>query len=278
LRDPDSNPVDRALDILLALRELARGPSARHQHDAPKTDALRPYKHVILDALRKVSLDQIVQLLNERGFEISKAQLARAVQLFKKETRAERAGAQSPTTASPGPSTQPVDRKLEQAAVHLVALAQGSTQRYPRPAPKQDQLRERREQLLQDRKQGKSIPQIVQELRKQGIKISNAQALRIINLFQTEERAARSTYNLQAAEPSAVREDPTKAAPQSESKPSSEPPSKPKQSVSAKAREEDLEKSIKQARRSAAKAQKTKLPSGQAERTKQGPSRQAPDR
>jgi hypothetical protein len=59
--------------------------------------------------------------------------------------------------------------------------------RYPRPAPKQDQLRERREQLLQDRKQGKSIPQIVQELRKQGINISHAQALRIIAVFQKEE-------------------------------------------------------------------------------------------
>ncbi|MBV8102056.1 MAG: hypothetical protein JOZ31_23160 [Verrucomicrobia bacterium] len=45
---------------------------------------------------------------------------------------------------------------------------------------------------MQDRKQRKSIPQIVQELRKQGIKISNAQALRIINPFQSEERAARA--------------------------------------------------------------------------------------
>jgi hypothetical protein len=273
LRDSDSNPVDRALDIVRALLEVARGPNARHQHDAPKIEAVRPYKHVILQALQKTNLQEIAQLLSERGVEISKPQLARAVQLFKKEARAERAGARSATTQ---PS---IDPKLDQAAAELLALAEGPSRRYSRPAPKQDQLRQKREQLLEDRRQGKTIPQIVQELRKQGINISDAQALRIITLFQKEERAAQSTYSLpETLEALAVREEPVKDTPQPKHEVTSKAPSKPTASASAKAREEDLQKTVKQARRSASKAQKSNVPSGKTERTKEGPSRPSPDR
>jgi hypothetical protein len=272
LRDPDSNPVDRALDILLALREVSRGPNTRHQHDARKTDGLRPFKHEILDALRKASIEQIAQLLTKEGFKISTPQLARAIQLFKKETRAERAGAQSPTT-------EPADPKLKQVAAQLVAFAQGPSRRYPRPAPKQDQLRERREQLLEDRKRGKTIPQIAQDLRKQGINISDAHAQRIIASFQKGEPGGRSTYNLpKTLEPLTVREEPLKDTAQVKPERTSKEPPNPKASASAKAREDDLQNTIKQARRSAAKGQKTKLPPGNLERGKHGPSRPSPER
>jgi len=131
---------------------------------------------------------------------------------------------------------------------------------------------------LHDRKDGKSIPQIVEELRSQGINISHAQTLRIITLFQKEERAAQSHYDLaQTPEPLAVREDPPERTPHPQLKPSTKPPSKPKVSASNKTREEDLEKTIKQARRSAGKAHQSKLPSGKTERTKEGPGRLSPD-
>ena len=258
---------------MAALFEVIRGPNTRHQHDSPKIDAIRPYKDAIFQALRKASLEQITQLLNKNGVEISKPQLARAVQLFKKETRAERAGLPSPT------APPPTDPKLKQAAAQLLAAAQGPNRRHPHPAPKQEQLRERREQLLRDREKGKTIPEIVQDLRRQGINISNAQALRIITLFQNEERAAQSTYSLpQTLEALAVREEPVKDTPQPKHEVTSKAPSKPTASASAKAREEDLAKTIKQARRSAGKAQKSDLPSGKTGRTKEGPSRPSPDR
>lgn len=274
MRDPDSNPLDRAIDLVAALFEVGRGPNTRHQHDSPKIDGLRPLKHAIFQALRKASLEQITHLLTEHGVEISKPQLARAVQLFKKETRAERAGLPTPT------APPPTDPKLKQAAAELLVLAQGPSRRHPHPAPKQEQLRRRREQLLEDRRKGKSVPQIVQELKRQGINISNAQALRIITLFQKEERAALSTYNLPETQESlAVREEPLKDTPQLKPEPPSKAtPPKSKANVSAKAREEGLQNTIKQARRSAAKGQKTKLPPGNLERGKQGPSRPAPDR
>jgi arginine repressor len=259
--------------MVAAMFEFARGPNLRHQHEAPKTEAVRPYKDAILQALRKTTLEEIARLLTKGGVEISKPQLARAVQLFKKESRAERAGTRSPTTQSSR------DPKLHQLAAELLAHAQGPSRRYPHPAPKQDQLRQRREQLLEDRKQGKTIPEIVQELRRQGINISHAQALRIITLFQKEELAGRSTYNPpKALEPLAVREEPLKDAPQVKPEPTSKAPAKPKASASAKAREDDLQNTIKQARRSAPKGQKSKLPPGNLERGKQGPSRSAPDR
>ena len=270
--DPNRNPLDRALDVLFALREVQRGPSARHQFEARKIDDLRPYKHEILQALRKTTLEQLAHLLTKCGHEISKPQLARAVQRFKKEIRAERSATPSPTASTPRTKTGPADPKLAELAAQLVALAQGPDTRYPRPAPKQEQLRERREQLLEDRRQGKTIPQIVEKLRKQGINISEAQALRVITLLQKEERAGRSAYNLQQNRESlSVREDAPKG-----------PPHRPLESAKptnpAKAREDDLEKSIKQARRSAGKAQKSKLPPSNTERTKEGPSRPAPGR
>jgi arginine repressor len=259
--------------MVAAMFEFARGPNLRHQHEAPKTEAVRPYKDAILQALRKTTLEEIARLLTKGGVEISKPQLARAVQLFKKESRAERAGTRSPTTQS---SRDPI---LHQLAAELLAHAQGPSRRYPHPAPKQDQLRQRREQLLEDRKQGKTIPEIVQELRRQGINISHAQALRIITLFQKEERAAQSTYSLpKTLEALAVREEPVKDTPQPKHEVTSKAPSKPTASASAKAREEDLQKTVKQARRSASKAQKSNVPSGKTERTKEGPSRPSPDR
>jgi len=246
-----------------ALFEVGRGPNTRHQHDSPKIDALRPYKDAIFQALRKASLEQITQLLNNSGVEISKPQLARAVQLFKKETRAERAGVPSPTAP---PSTDP---KLKQAAAELLRVAQGPNRRHPHPAPKQEQLRERREQLLRDREKGKTIPEIVQDLRRQGINISHAQALRIITLFQNEERTKPSHYAAPQPEPLAVHEDPPKA---------NAPSSKPKAPITNKAREDALQETIRQSRRTAAKAPKTRLPPGDFERGKGGPSRPSPDR
>ena len=99
--------------MVAAMFEFARGPNLRHQHEAPKTEAVRPYKDAILQALRKTTLEEIARLLTKGGVEISKPQLARAVQLFKKETRAERAGTRSPTTQSSR------DPKLHQLAAEL---------------------------------------------------------------------------------------------------------------------------------------------------------------
>jgi hypothetical protein len=94
LTDPDSDNLKAAAEYLL---EVARSSEGRRYRKQPKMDALREYKSEILEARRHgLNIHRIAEIFRERGVDISKIHLMRAIRRFiEEEERA--SAAQQPT-------------------------------------------------------------------------------------------------------------------------------------------------------------------------------------
>jgi hypothetical protein len=95
LTDPDPDNLKSAAEYLL---EIARNSEGRRYRKQPKMDALRKYKPEILQAHRHgLNVYRIAEISTERGVDISKIHLMRAIRRFIEEERA--SAAQPPTPA-----------------------------------------------------------------------------------------------------------------------------------------------------------------------------------
>jgi hypothetical protein len=95
LTDPDSDNLKAAAEYLL---QVARSSEGRRYRKQPKMDALREYKPEILEAHRHgLNIHRIAEIFRERGVDISKIHLMRAIRRFIEEERA--SAAQQPTPA-----------------------------------------------------------------------------------------------------------------------------------------------------------------------------------
>jgi hypothetical protein len=80
LTDPDSDNLKAAAEYLL---EVARSSEGRRYRKQPKMDALREYKPEILEAHRHgLNIHRIAEIFRERGVDISKIHLMRAIRRF----------------------------------------------------------------------------------------------------------------------------------------------------------------------------------------------------
>jgi hypothetical protein len=96
LTDPDSDNLKAAAEYLL---QVARSSEGRRYRKQPKMDALREYKPEILEAHRHgLNIHRIAEIFRERGVDISKIHLMRAIRRFIEEE--ERAAAQGAITAT----------------------------------------------------------------------------------------------------------------------------------------------------------------------------------
>jgi hypothetical protein len=90
LTDPDSDNLKAAAGYLLEVERRSEGRRYRKQ---PKMDALREYKPEILEAHRHgLNVHRIAEIFRERGVDISKIHLMRAIRRFIEEE--ERVGEQ----------------------------------------------------------------------------------------------------------------------------------------------------------------------------------------
>ena len=96
MTDPDSDNLKAAAEYLL---QVARSSEGRRYRKQPKMDALREYKPEILEAHRHgLNIHRIAEIFRERGVDISKIHLMRAIRRFiEEEERA--SAAQQPTPA-----------------------------------------------------------------------------------------------------------------------------------------------------------------------------------
>jgi hypothetical protein len=95
LTDPDNDNLKAAAEYLL---QVARSSEGRRYRKQPKMDALREYKPEILEAHRHgLNIHRIAEIFRERGVDISKIHLMRAIRRFIEEERA--SAAQQPTPA-----------------------------------------------------------------------------------------------------------------------------------------------------------------------------------
>jgi hypothetical protein len=96
LTDLDSDNLKAAAEYLL---QVARSSEGRRYRKQPKMDALREYKPEILEAHRHgLNVHRIAEIFRERGVDISKIHLIRAIRRFiEEEERA--SAAQGPTPA-----------------------------------------------------------------------------------------------------------------------------------------------------------------------------------
>jgi hypothetical protein len=96
LTDPDSDNLKAAAEYLL---QVARSSEGRRYRKQPKMDALREYKPEILEAHRHgLNIHRIAEIFRERGVDISKIHLMRAIRRFiEEEERA--SAAQQPIPA-----------------------------------------------------------------------------------------------------------------------------------------------------------------------------------
>ena len=95
MTDPDSDNLKAAAEYLL---QVARSSEGRRYRKQPKMDALREYKPEILEAHRHgLNIHRIAEIFRERGVDISKIHLMRAIRRFIEEERA--SAAQQPTPA-----------------------------------------------------------------------------------------------------------------------------------------------------------------------------------
>jgi hypothetical protein len=86
LTDPDSDNLKAAAEYLL---QVARSSEGRRYRKQPKMDALREYKPEILEAHRHgLNIHRIAEIFRERGVDISKIHLMRAIRRFIEEERA----------------------------------------------------------------------------------------------------------------------------------------------------------------------------------------------
>ena len=102
MTDPDSDNLKAAAEYLL---EVARSSEGRRYRKQPKMDALREYKPEILEAHRHgLNVHRIAEIFRERGVDISKIHLMRAIRRFieEEERVGEKATGQRP---SPGKET-----------------------------------------------------------------------------------------------------------------------------------------------------------------------------
>ena len=96
MTDPDSDNLKAAAEYLL---QVARSSEGRRYRKQPKMDALREYKPEILEAHRHgLNIHRIAEIFRERGVDISKIHLMRAIRRFIEEE--ERAAAQGAITAT----------------------------------------------------------------------------------------------------------------------------------------------------------------------------------
>jgi hypothetical protein len=80
LTDPDSDNLKAAAEYLL---EVARSSEGRRYRKQPKMDALREYKAEIVEAHRHgLNVHRIAEIFRERGVDISKIHLMRAIRRF----------------------------------------------------------------------------------------------------------------------------------------------------------------------------------------------------
>ena len=80
MTDPDSDNLKAAAEYLL---EVARSSEGRRYRKQPKMDALREYKPEILEAHRHgLNVHRIAEIFRERGVDISKIHLMRAIRRF----------------------------------------------------------------------------------------------------------------------------------------------------------------------------------------------------
>ena len=88
MTDPESDNLKAAAEYLL---EVARRSEGRRYRKQPKMDALREYKAEIVEAHRSgLNVHRIAEIFRERGVDISKIHLMRAIRRFIEEE--ERAG------------------------------------------------------------------------------------------------------------------------------------------------------------------------------------------
>ena len=96
MTDSDSDSLKAAAEYLL---QVARSSEGRRYRKQPKMDALREYKPEILEAHRHgLNIHRIAEIFRERGVDISKIHLMRAIRRFIEEE--ERAAAQGAITAT----------------------------------------------------------------------------------------------------------------------------------------------------------------------------------
>jgi hypothetical protein len=90
LTDPDNDNLKAAAEYLL---EVARASEGRRYRKQPKMDALREYKAEILEAHRHgLNVHRIAEIFRERGVDISKIHLMRAIRRFIEEQEKGSAG------------------------------------------------------------------------------------------------------------------------------------------------------------------------------------------
>jgi len=80
LTDPDNDNLKAAAEYLL---DVARSSEGRRYRKQPKMDALREYKAEIVEAHRHgLNIHRIAEIFRERGVDISKIHLMRAIRRF----------------------------------------------------------------------------------------------------------------------------------------------------------------------------------------------------
>jgi hypothetical protein len=114
MTDPDSDNLKAAAEYL---RQVARSSEGRRYRKQPKMDALREYKADILEAHRLgLNVHRIAEIFRERGVDISKIHLMRAIRRFIEEE--ERAGSKPsagrPASAGEGTKSQTTYQIAEQ--------------------------------------------------------------------------------------------------------------------------------------------------------------------
>jgi hypothetical protein len=114
LTDPDSDNLKAAAEYLL---QVARSSEGRRYRKQPKMDALREYKPEILEAHRHgLNIHRIAEIFRERGVDISKIHLMRAIRRFIEEE--ERAGSKPsagrPASAREGSKSETTYQIAEQ--------------------------------------------------------------------------------------------------------------------------------------------------------------------
>ena len=100
MTDPDSDNLKAAAEYLL---QVARSSEGRRYRKQPKMDALREYKPEILEAHRHgLNIHRIAEIFRERGVDISKIHLMRAIRRFIEEEERVGAGASAGQAAAAG--------------------------------------------------------------------------------------------------------------------------------------------------------------------------------
>jgi hypothetical protein len=104
LTDPDSDNLKAAAEYLL---QVARSSEGRRYRRQPKMDALREYKPEILEAHRHgLNVHRIAEIFRERGVDISKIHLMRAIRRFiEEEERASSAQQSTPAKETKSAAT-----------------------------------------------------------------------------------------------------------------------------------------------------------------------------